>query len=508
MNPVSRMYERWIEMRDPARAVERQRQRMALDELRSYDAAKANRLSSYGRRNGRASDEVSKGHRGLAGGSQHLVRNTALGNRIKAIISANIVGTGIKPDIQNLSNSGRSKQSVERYKSAYDEWANSVACDYEGHNNLYGLQALWAGTIAESGGVFIRQIIDDTKKFPLVLQTLEQQYLDESKSGQQSDGEIINGIHFNDDGRVKGYWLKTRLVGMTRQEQSKFYSAGEVIHVFRKDRPGQHLGVSWLHPIANLIDMRQEWRDTALLQQRIAACFGVVIKEPPKDMGLSSNDPTLRDADGAEYSELEQGMIAYTGKETEITTITPPNMSHATDFNSEVVQDIAVGVGVTREQITGDFSKVSWASGRLARGEFYGNLDQWQKFMMLPALDRVHNWFDDVYTVTAGMPKNIARSWIMPHRSAVNPKEELEVDIMKVRSAAMTPQQFTAKHGLKFEEVIQGWTEAKVIMGEMPFDFDPSKFSRAGNQLDDNDAASSNKAGEKSSETETDAPEK
>ena len=178
-------------------------------------------------------------------------------------------------------------------------------------------------------------------------------------------------------------------------------------------------------------------------------------------------------------------MVAYADANTEITTITPPNLSHTTDFNDGVIQDIAVGVGMTREQLTGDFSKVTWASGRLARGEFYTNLDRWQQFLMLPALNRIHDWFDDIYAVKYGAIE-ITRTWVQPHRSAVNPKEELDVDIAKVRTAAMTPQQFSRKHGVKFEDVIKGWREAKKIIGDdLVFDFDPTKFSLAGNQIVD-----------------------
>ncbi|WP_010322159.1 phage portal protein [Marinobacterium stanieri] len=473
------LIDKWFEITNPEKAVKRQQHRMALSELRSYDAARPNRgTGGYSRRGGRASDEVARAHRGLAGGAQDLVRNTAIANRIKAVIASNMVGNGIKPDYI-----GGSKRRVSHYKTTFDAWANSRHCDYEGHYNLWGLQNLWAGSIVESGGVFVRKIMNNAMRFPLVLQTLEQQYLDEAKSGRtEDDGEIISGIHFNRDGSIKGYWLKTRLQGAYYREESEFFPAEDIIHIFWKGRPGEHLGVSWLHPIADLIDQRQEWRDATLMQQRIAACFGVIIKEAESSMGLNKKGG-LKDEDGLPYSEVEAGMIGYTSKDTDIVTVTPPNLNQTTDFNGEVLQDIAVGVGVTREQITGDFSKVTWASGRLARGEFYANLDRWQNFMMLPALDQVHDWFDDIYTVMHGKPNIKQRSWILPHRSAVNPKEELEVDIKKVRTGAMTPQQFTRKHGVKFEDAIQAWKEAKEVMEDLPFDFDPSKFSAAGNEL-------------------------
>lgn len=503
MNLIDRFYE----ITNPRKALLRERDRVQLDMLRQYTAANPNRLNgSYSRRKTRGADEVGRAHTALAGGSQELVRNTALGNRIKAIIATNIAGTGIKPDYVSDTKRG-SKRAADRHKSQFDDWANSTACDYEGHNNFWGLQWLWAGAVVESGGVFVRQIVNTALAFPLVLQTLEQQFLDESRSGMVDGGEIINGMQYNADGQLQGYWLKTRLVSQLGRDESKFYSTDDVTHIFFKQRPGEHLGASWLHPVADLIHDRQEWRDAALTLKRMAACMGIIIKEPPGDMGLQKGGSPLKDEAGLPYTELEAGMIAYANSSTDITTVSPPNVNGNDEFNSEVMQDIAVGVGITREQATGDYSKVTWASGRLARGEFYSNLDRWQLFMMIPALNKIHDWFDDIYAVKVG-PVSVKRSWILPHRSAVNPKEELDVDIAKVRTCAMTPQQFSAKHGGKFEDILAGWAAAKLMMGEMPFDHDPSQFSSAGNQLDDNDAASDNSKSKKSGKADDKAPDK
>ena len=475
MNFVDKYYEIFR----PAVAVRRQRSRLELDILREYEAAKPRRNSkSYARKNKKASDEAGKAHRPLAGGAQYLVRNNALAHRIKSVIASNIIGAGIKPDY-----SGNATRRLTHYKNTFEQWANSTACDYEGHNNFYGLQYLWAATVVESGGVLIRRIVNNhAYNSPLVLQTLEQQYLDDGKTPTRENSTVINGIEYRDN-KIHGYWLKTSLAGNDWRSDSKFFPAEDIIHIYRKDRPGQHLGVSWFHSVADLIDMRQEWRDAVIMQQRIAACYGVVVTNSDNELGLDKNDARLLDGDGNEYSEIEPGMVAYLNAGAEVKTITPPNLSHTTDFNSGVIQDIAAGVGITREQLSGDFSQVTWASGRLARGEFYTNLDNWQQFIMIPALNKVHDWFDQLFQVVHGASGAEHRTWVLPHRSAVNPKEELQVDIMKVRTAAMTPQQFCIKHGIKFEQAIKDWQAAKTIMGDLPFDFDPSKFSNAGNQL-------------------------
>lgn len=93
----------FYEVTSPSTALERQRQRLALDVARQYDAARPNRLSGgYNRRGRRASDEVSRGHKALAGGAQDLVRNNALATRAKHVASRNMVGKGIKPDYMGL----------------------------------------------------------------------------------------------------------------------------------------------------------------------------------------------------------------------------------------------------------------------------------------------------------------------------------------------------------------------------------------------------------------------
>lgn len=485
-----KLIDKLIGVFSPEMALKRELNRQSLDRLRKYEAATSRRTTrSYSRAGGRASDEVSRAHKRLAGGAQDLVRNNALAKRAKKVIAANVIGTGIKLDfITEADTNKRALKAINQFKSSFDDWAETTECDAENHNSFYGLQHLWAMSVVESGGVFIRQIIDPSKEFPLVLQTIEQQYLDTERSTAMYAGnEVVDGIEINSKGQVVGYWLFTKMVGDNwKENESQFYSSSEIIHIFDKERAGQHLGVSWYHAVADLIDIRQEWRDATLQQQRIAACFGVIVKNNSTELSLErTGHAPVTDGDGNEYSEIEAGMIAYIDQNADVTTITPPNLAHTTDFNSQVIQDISVGLGVTREQLTNDFSQVTWASGRLARGEFYSNLDVWQTFILTPALNKILRWFKNIYTIQNGEISRYRHQWVMPVRSAVNPKEDLDVDIAKVRTAAMTPQQFSRKHGIKFEDALAGWQEAKKLMGDMVFDFDPEKFSLAGNQIVD-----------------------
>lgn len=507
---MTNIIDRAFEYFSPKVALSREQSRHAIAVVRGYSAANPHRLNEgFRKSSSHAATEVSKAHAKLAGGAQELVRNNSVALRIKTVLANNMVGTGVTHEY-----TFGAKRSGKKYKDVHTAWANSTECDFEGHNNLYGLQWLWAATIVESGGVLVKKVIDNTREFPLVLQTLEQQYLDKSKALLRGDeGEVIDGIQYDKNQKVIGYWIKKRLQPSIhyKSEDSVFVPKEDVVFAFFKDRPGQHLGVSWLAPVMDLIYERNDWREAALTQQRIAASLGIIVSESPNTLGLSGgkDNTGLRDSDGNQFDTLEPGMVAYTSSNTKIDTVSPPKADNASALSTELSGDISIGVGMTREQITGDYSKVTWASGRLARGEFYSNLDRWQTFMLSPPFERIHAWFDELYSVKHGVVPKYTKTVVWPLRSAVNPVEELDVDIKKVRTAAMTPQQFSMKHGVKFEEVIEAWREAKDAFGEdLPFDHDPSKFSAAGNQLDDNDAASSNKVGDEKNDSDTDDDKK
>jgi len=490
MNPIDYI----VSFANPERGLQRIRARAAIKAIRGYDAAKTSRLSRFGRMfsSKKAADEVSTAHERIAKNSHELVRNSPLAKRIKMVLAGNIVGSGIHPEF-----SGTNKAKLKKYKRDYNAWANSTACDHEGHNTLYGLQYLWTSTIIESGGVIVKKNIVALMKFPLQLQTLEQQYLDSSKQDARKKGNnVVDGIEFAANGKVEGYWLLEDVKAYQGENGSVFVPVEDIAFAFFKERAGQHLGVSWFAPITKSLDERNGLKEAMLMQQRIAASFGVIIKGASKTMGLEGKDTgKLKDADGLEYDSLEAGMIGYTDGNTDVATVSPPKADNGKGFHESIDRDIAVGMGMTYEQLTGNYGNVTWASGRLARGEFYTNLDVWQLFMMVPALNKIMDWYDELYGIKFG-GSSVERSWVLPHRSAVNPVEEIDVDIRKVRTAAMTPQEFSRKHGGNFEDIIAAWKEAKIIMesADLPFDHDPSKFSNAGNQLNEDDAASSNAA--------------
>lgn len=457
---------------------------------RAYEAAGGGRRNDgWHRSNTTGAEETKAAYMKLAATGSELVRNNPLASRIKNVWASNIVGNGITPQLQSTS-----KAKLKKYEEVYKQWAGSTACDYEGHYNLSGLEWLWSATIVETGGVFIRKIFDDTAgvAFPLRLQTLEQSYLDASYQETSEDGsQTINGIKYSSKGKLLGYYLKNYIntSGMPTdvKQESNFFTTDEVVHIFKKDRAGQPVGISWFAPVATTLANYDRYADAKLMQQSIAACFGAIVTKAENQVGVNTDHPDI--------DAIEPGMIEYLPDGAEVHQLTPPKADNATEFDIGLKRNIAVGVNLTYEQLTGDYSRVNFASGRMGKTDFFTQLDYCQNIMMKPALNKIQNWFSDFFVLEYGSkPSNLTWQWVFPPRQAVNPREEFEILFQKVRAGAMTPSELVQSMGKEFEPTLEQWKKDQELFDKLglKFDCDPRFFARTGNQLDDNDAASSN----------------
>lgn len=472
---------------NPQAGLKRVQSRTAVDHIqsRAYDIASRSRRTdgwNAGKKSGAA--EVSAAHSIGADRARELVRNNPLAARIKNIIAANVVGSGVRPSITSRSDKAQRRQQEE-----FDAWCESLVCDAERKNNLFGLQYLWFATMVESGGVFIRRVFNKKAgDIPLQFQTLEVDLLDTSKTGKAGDSYIVDGVQFNSENQCEGYWLKPgyddALAGMLPMD-SKFYPIGEIFYLYRQDRPSQHLGMTWFAPIAARLRDFDTYKDAKLMQQQVAACFGVLIEGADTAIG----SPSDADSD-LPVDSVEPGMIEYLKAGQKVHTLQPPKADNAANMEVTLHRDIAVGAGITYEMLTGDYSKVNYASGRMGKNEFFANLDIWQQTIMLPLL----NWVAESYMIARGMVKsgaNFKIEWTFPPRALTEPDKELDVLIAQCRAGIISPTELSKKFGKKLPDVLEQWKKDKQRFDELDlvFDHDPAKYAKTGNQIMEGSAA-------------------
>ena len=160
----------------PISAEKRMKARKRIDFMRSYDGATKGRRGVGWKASGASANaEIRPALNTLRNRSREIVRNNPYGNRAINLISTNMVGKGILPNISHEND------SIEKQINAlWNGWASSTACDFEGKHNFYGLQKLVCHAMAESGEVLIRQrtpVSGDDLSIPLKLQVLEADFL-------------------------------------------------------------------------------------------------------------------------------------------------------------------------------------------------------------------------------------------------------------------------------------------------------------------------------------------
>ncbi len=423
---------------------------------RSYDAAKqSRRTDGWVVGGGSANAEIAPALGLLRWRSRELVRNNPYAARAVDILAANIVGSGItaRPKTGN--------QSLDKRVSAlWDRWAGTPECDADGQLDFYGLQTLIARTVEESGECLVRfrtRRPEDGLSIPLQLQVLEPDYLDTTKDTTAGTPDnplntIEQGIEYDALGNRVAYYLYRRHPGDVSRLatlQSTRVPADEVLHVYRKARPGQQRGVPRLSPVALKLRDLDDYHEAALVKAKVEACFSGFVTRP--DAEITPLAPATTDANGDRVESLEPGMVNYLGPGETIEFANPSGAGAYEPFTLHTLMAIAAGIGITYDQLTGDLRQANYSSLRAGKIEFRRLVEQAQWLMMIPMLCApVWRKAMDMATLSGAMPARAGgypAEWSPPGHEPIDPVKDLAADVSAVRAGVLTLKQAIARRG-------------------------------------------------------------
>lgn len=400
---------------------------------RRYEgAAKGKRLSRWVAPSSGPNDALKGGLVSLRNRARDLRRNNPYASKAIQVISANVVGTGIQTQFRG--------EGFEDLEAAWNAWAETKAIDFDGINDIYGLQTLIMEAVAESGEVLVRRRINSRNDFPVQYQVLEADFLDTTKTEAAKNGNyIIQGIEFDSQGRRVAYYLYETHPGETSDLSSKFtlksnrVAASEIKHVFRQDRPGQARGVSWLAPIIVRLKDLDDFEDAQLLRQKIAACFTAFVRD-------LSADITDEDEECDPLSErVEPGLIEMLPPGKTVEFAKPPEVLGYNDYVASNLHAIAAGIGLTYEALTGDLSRVNFSSARLGWLEFGRNLKTWRNRVMISAfLDPVVSDFLVFAAIKGFRTDGVSYVHVAPSREMIDPTKEVPATIEAIKAGLTT----------------------------------------------------------------------
>lgn len=490
--------DRVIAWLDPRAGLQRARARAATAHLQkfAYEGARdTRRTEGWIAADTSANAEIGVALSNLRKRSRDLVRNNSYAARAIGEIVGHAIGTGItaqarteNPELSKLIN------------RAWEPWTEE--CDADGQLDFYGLQDLVGRTVFESGECLLRYRMrrpGDGLAVPLQLQVLEPDFLDLSKTEKLKTGYIIQGVEFDQVGRRVAYWLFGDHPGDTLQVTSRGslvsarVPASEVVHVYRKYRPGQVRGVPWLGPVIVKLRDLDEYEEAELVRKKIAACFAAFVTQPEGPEGPLIAPSATDAATGHRVESFEPGMIEYLKHGEDIKFGTPSDAGGYRDYVNTNQATIAAGLGLTYEQLTGDLSRVNYSSYRAGHLSFRNGIEAFRWLSFIPMACRsVRRRFVETAFAAGVIPELAYQTeWTPPSFGSVDPLKDALAVLAEIRMGRMTWEQGVAELGYDpaaqleaIERMNKEWDRRGITL-----DCDPRKVAKTGvaQQKGDND---------------------
>jgi len=490
----STLLDRVIEYVAPGVGLRRLRARMAAATLvRHYEAASTGRRTQGWRHNiADANAATGFSLARLREVARDLVRNNGYAESALTTVGDHVVGWGIV-----------AKTKDKRAMTAWREWSETTACDSDGRNDFAGLQKLVMRTVVESGEALVRRRIrrpEDGLPLPLQLQVLEPDFIDTLKTGiaitntttGQVVGRIVHGVEFDILGRRVAYWLFSEhpgsaqgIGGMGGGYQSRRVPAESILHVYKQSRPGQVRGPSWFAPVLLRFKDFDEYEDATLMKQKIAACLAVITSDvdgSAAPLGLA----TAQEPGKPELDSLEPGMILNATPGRQITVVEPPSVADYDAYTKTSLRAIATGLGVTYEDLTGDYAGMPFSAARMSRLRHWARVEDWRWRTLIPQFC-APSWAwamqagQIVGRIGADVP--MVAEWTAPPAPMIDPGAEGLAYMRNIRAGIQTLFEVLRERGYDPEAVLKEFAEVNKLLDEheIILDSDPRNTTQAGN---------------------------
>ncbi len=259
--------------------------------------------------------------------SRDLVRNNPIAGAAIATKVAGTVGTGLRlqsnpdRDVLGLSEDGaaRLSRAIER---EFSLWASSPNCDLERVCTFPDLQELAFRQTLENGDEFaLLPMRDRGGPYQLCVQLVEADRVANKDHGPDTD-TLRAGVEIDSDGAPTGYQIADRHPGFygrfgkettwtTVPAFGNRSGRRNVLHLYRKLRPGQSRGVPDLAPVIEPLKQLDRYTEAELMAAVVSAMFTVFIKsesgglgadapmEPKEEIGGTASDKDYKLGNGA-----------------------------------------------------------------------------------------------------------------------------------------------------------------------------------------------------------------
>ncbi|ARO13367.1 lambda family phage portal protein [Ketogulonicigenium robustum] len=369
-----------------------------------------------------------------------LYVNTPQGNRIVEAWTAALVGKGFHARSQHPD-----RNVAYQLNTTFELLANAH------------LPTIIRAMVRD-GEAFVQLVTDPDGK--LRLRQIPADQIDPSLTRDLGNGaRIIAGIEFDGEEQVQAYHVLPEAPGTPFGMIGApiRVPASDMLHLFDPLFPGQVRGLSWLSPVLLKLRDRDEASDALLMQLKVASLITGFVRDPEGGAAGFGESP-----DGSVNVSLEPGAMRILPPGAEVTFSQPgQGLQQAVDFLRGQDREIASGVGLTFEALTGDLERTNYSSARVGLLEFRRRAEMLQRNLIEARFLRPlwQRWIDA--QVLAGVipadPKELvdfrSARFVSPGWAWVDPQNEVAAEVAAIDARLKSREEVVAGRGRDIDDL-------------------------------------------------------
>lgn len=429
--------------------------------LRSYEAAMPGRTRSQMRRSvGDGDNAAAPSLLTLREQARHLDENHDLARGALNVLVQNVIGKGIRisPQIKDISGDPVDDLN-RRLMSLFRQWTEHP--DVTGNYGWGQAQRLLARTLYRDGEALCKLISGDITSLnhrtnvPFSIELAEPDILDESYDDPAR--RIIQGVEKNGWGRSVAYHIHKTHPGsyrgyMVAAADLVRIPADNMLHLTCVDRIGQTRGVSKFAAVLTRLQDIKEYEESERVAARVAAAYCGYIKRH-EDI---SGDDSVRKQSGCRELHMVPGIIMDDLRPGEDIGMISPNRPNSglEAFRDGQMRAAASGVGVSYSSLSKNYNG-TYSAQRQELVEQYGHYEMLREEFVSVCLAPIWRRFVDVARLVIGHRMFIGidpltlyhADFIGPARPWIDPKKEIEADILRISSGISSRHQIIQERG-------------------------------------------------------------
>lgn len=441
--------------------------------MRSYAGAKSGRLMDFVGGTRSADDEIRWDIRKLRDRCRELARNNDYAKRYISLMKTNVIGEmGIQLQADSKNPDGTDDDAANnQIEREWELWCKKGNCTVDGKYSWIDCQDIVLESMATEGEVLIQLVNDKRNPWGFAIKFLDNDMLDEEYNETLSNGhEVRMGVEVDQNDKPVAYWLwdfnqYDYLVKYPHSRKRRRIPAGEIIHMFKSQRPNQNRGVPPMATSILDLQMLDGYIEAELTSARVAS----------SKMGF------YQSADGGEYKGdgVEDKHTPLQQVEPGIFELLPPGMTfqsfdpqHPTsqfkDFIKQVLRAVASGTNVSYASLSNDLESVNYSSIRQGALEERHHFKKEQRFVIEHFLQPVYErWLLMAMTKgklslpVAKFEKFSRAKWMPRGFGYIDPLKEVQSYILAINNGFMTLQDVAAIHGRDVKSLFEAIQKEK-----------------------------------------------